>query len=221
MHKASPQGLALFFRSRPRSVRATTLRLSERLLQILPRLLHSSLGIVVGLDSQPVLADSPIALARDVKDLRDGDMAPRFGPRWLIVAVQGVAEGIDAGLVVALGKQHFSDAIAGQRALRIGVNSLLILSERAKQVVLRHQLLALQNGNPDLQVRRRLQHPIVGIDADAPRTAKRVDDILSIGANHFNALVDGLALGLDAQIDRHAKQVQILIDLANGPEALV
>ena len=114
MQKASLQGLASFFEIKTHSVGATTFRLRKRLLQVLPRLVHRSLCIVVRLHSQPVLADRAVALACNVEYLPDGDMAPGLGPRWLVVAMQGVAECIDAGLVVALGKQHLTDAIAGQ-----------------------------------------------------------------------------------------------------------
>ena len=39
------------------------------LLQILPCLVHRALGVVVGLDGQPVLVDRTVALAGDVEDL--------------------------------------------------------------------------------------------------------------------------------------------------------
>ena len=84
--------------------------------------------------------------------------------RRLVVAAQRVAVGVDAGLVVALGKEHFADAVAGQRTLRVGVEGLLVLGQCADQVALRDQLLALEDGDADLQIGRGLEHPVVGID---------------------------------------------------------
>ena len=82
------------------------------------------------------------------------DVAPDFSPARLAVAAQRIAVGVDAGLVVALGEEHFADAIAGQRALRIGVESLLVLGERAGQVALRDKLLAFEDGDADLEIGR-------------------------------------------------------------------
>ena len=54
--------------------------LAEGLLQVLAGLVDRSLGVVVGLDGEAVLVDGAVALAGDVKDFADGDMAPDLGP---------------------------------------------------------------------------------------------------------------------------------------------
>jgi hypothetical protein len=88
-----------------------------------------ALGVVVGLHGKAVLVDGAVALAGDVEDLADLDVAPDFGPAGFAVAAQGIAVGVDAGLVVALGEEQLADAVAGQRALGVGFESLLIFSE--------------------------------------------------------------------------------------------
>ena len=134
------------------SVHADAFGLAEGLLQVLACFVDRSLGVVIRLDGETVLADGAVALAGDVKDFADGDMAPNLGPGRRVVAAQGVAEGVDAGLVVALGKEHFANAIAGQGAEGVGLERLFIFVDGAEQVVLGHQLLAFQDGNADLKV---------------------------------------------------------------------
>ena len=87
-----------------------------------------------------------------------------FGPGWIAVAAEGIAEGVDAGLIVALGEEHFADAVAGERALRVGREGLLILGERAGQVALGDELLSFEDGDADLEVGRGFEHPVAGID---------------------------------------------------------
>jgi hypothetical protein len=82
-------------------------------------------------------------------------------------------------------------------------------------------LLAFEDGDAHLQVGRGLEHPVLGVDADAARAAEGVDDKLRVGAHHVDLLGFGLAVGLDAQLDRHAEEVEVLADLADGAEALV
>ncbi len=60
-----------------------------------------------------------------------------------------------------------------------------------------------------------------GSMADAAGTAEGVDDELRVGADDIDFLVFGFAVGLDAEIDRHAEEVEVLIDDADGAEALV
>ncbi len=91
-----------------------------RFLQILAGFVDRALGVVVGLHGQAVLVDGAVALAGEVEDLADGDVAPDLGPGRLVVAAKRVAEGVDRGLVVALGKQHLADAVAGQGADGVG-----------------------------------------------------------------------------------------------------
>ena len=105
--------------------------------------------------------------------------------------------------------------------MRVGVEGLLVLGQRADQVALGDQLLALEDGDAHLEIGRGLEHPVAGIDGDAARAAEGVDDILRVGADDVDLLVFGFAVGLDAQLDRHAEEVEILLDFADGAEALV
>ena len=63
------------------------------LLQVEAGLVDGALGVVVGLDGQAVLVDRAVALAGDVEDLAQGDVAPDLGPARVAVAAQGVAVG--------------------------------------------------------------------------------------------------------------------------------
>ncbi len=124
----------------------------------------AALGVVVGLDGEAVFVDGAVALAGDVEDAADCDVAPALGPGRLVVAAERIAEGVDAGLVVALGEEHFADAVAGERALRIGGEGLLVFGERAGQVALGNQLLAFEDGDAHLEIGRGFEHPVAGID---------------------------------------------------------
>ena len=63
------------------------------------RFLKSAKGIVVGLHGLTVFVDGSFALARNVEDLAQLDMAPDLRPARLPVAVNGGAIGICRGLV--------------------------------------------------------------------------------------------------------------------------
>ena len=60
-----------------------------------------------------------------------------------------------------------------------------------------------------------------GSMADAARAAEGVDDVLRVGARRRRSSGFGLAVGFDAQLDRHAEEVEVLVNLADGAEALV
>ena len=59
-------------------------------LQVHARLVDRSLGVVVGLHGQPVLIHGAVALAGEVEDFADRNMAPDLGPSRFAVAAQGV-----------------------------------------------------------------------------------------------------------------------------------
>jgi hypothetical protein len=60
-----------------------------------------------------------------------------------------------------------------------------------------------------------------GVDADAAGAAKGIDHELRVGAYDVDFLGLGFAVGFNAQLHRHAKEVEILVDIADGAEALV
>ena len=79
----------------------------------------------------------------------------------------------------------------------------------------------LEDGDADLEVGRGLEHPVAGIDGDVARAAEGIDDVLGVGADDVDSLIFGFAVGFDAQVDGHAEEVEVLVDLADGAEALV
>ena len=151
----------------------------------------------------------------------EGAVLAGSGPLLYLVAAQCIAVGVNAGLVVVLAEQDLANAVAGERALGVCVESLLVFSESASQVAFGDQLLALEDGDAHLQVRCGLEHHIVGVNADATGAAKGIHDVLRISADDFDLLVFGLAVGFNAQVDGHAEEVEVLLNLADGPEALV
>jgi hypothetical protein len=61
-------------------VHADAFGLAEGLLQVLAGFVDGALGVVVGLDGEAVLVDGAVALAGEVEDFADGDVAPDLGP---------------------------------------------------------------------------------------------------------------------------------------------
>ncbi len=189
--------------------------------EIEPRFVEGALGVVVGLDGETVFIDGAVALAGEVKDLANLNVAPDFSPRWLVVAAEGIAVGVDAGLVVALGEEDFADAVVGEGALRVGLEGFLVLREGAYEVALGDELLALEDGDADLEVGSGFEDPAVGVDGDAAGTAEGVNDELGVCADDVDFLIDGFAFGIHADVDGHVEEVEVLGDVADGAEALV
>ena len=146
-----------------------------------------ALGVVVGLDGEAVLVDGAVALAGDVEDFAELDVAPDLGPLGVAVAAQSVAEGVGGGLVVALHEEDLADAVGGERAVLVGVEGLLVLGDGAGEVALGDLLLAAQNGDADGEVGRALEQPVVGIDGDAARAAEGLDGVVRVGAGDIDA----------------------------------
>src|ERR1700688_4905284 len=82
------------------------LRPLKRLLQILPRLFQSSEGVVVRLDRLPVLIDGALALAGDVENLPQLDMAPNLRPPRISVAVDRRTVRVCRRLIVSLQEEN-------------------------------------------------------------------------------------------------------------------
>src|SRR5262249_42704212 len=72
-----------------------------------------------------------------------------------------------------------------------------------------------------LHVRRVLQNPVVWIDGDVPRPAKGVDDELRIGSDDVHPPYLGFTIGLNAQLDGHVEEVEVLLDFTDGTKSLV
>jgi hypothetical protein len=148
-------------------------------------------------------------------------VAPNLDPLGVAVAAKGIAERVGGGLVVALHEEDFADAVGGERAILVGVESLLVLDETSCEVSLGDLLLAAQDGYADGKVRRALEQPILGIDADVAGTAEGFDGVVTLGAGHVDAADFGFAVGFDAEFNGHTEEIEILLDRADGAEALV
>src|SRR4051794_41572149 len=60
-----------------------------------------------------------------------------------------------------------------------------------------------------------------GVERQSLRLTEGVHAEFGRGARYFHAFVFGISLRLDAQIDRHAERVQVLVYLPDNPESLL
>src|ERR1700688_4752449 len=60
---------------------------------------------------------------------------------------------------------------------------------------------------------------MVWIDGDPSRAPERFNRERRTGAYHFNLLVFGFTVGVNAQINRHAEQIEILRNFAGDAKA--
>jgi hypothetical protein len=95
------------------------------LLQIFPGLLQSAEGIVVGLRGLAVLTDGAFALAGDIENLAQLDMAPDFGPARLAVPVNRRPVSVGRGLIVPLIEEDLGNAVVGERTVFVEVESFV------------------------------------------------------------------------------------------------
>ena len=180
-----------------------------------------SLGVVVGLDGLAVLVDGALTLAGHVEDAAEFDVGPDLGPLGVAVAAERIAEAVGGGLVVVLLEEDFADAIGGERAVLVGVEGLLVFDEGTGEVSLADELLAAKDGYFDGQVGGGFKDPGLGVDRDAAGASEGFDGVAGIRAGDVDAADLGFALGLDAELDGHAEEVEVLRDGADGAEALV
>src|ERR1035438_6460384 len=146
-----------------------------RLLHIFPRFFEGSEGVVVGLRSLPVLSYRALALAGDIENLAQLNMAPDFGPAWLAVPINGCSVGIGGGLVVPLKEENLSNAVMREGTVLVEVEGFVEFQERARQVSLLLHRLASQDGGAQLHIAGVRQHMVVGIDRNAARTTEGLD----------------------------------------------
>src|SRR5580658_6816482 len=190
-------------------------------LQVLAAFFESAEGVVVGLDGLAVFVDGALALAGDVKNFAQLDVAPDFGPARLAVAVERGAVRIGGGLVVALEKEDFGHAVVRQRTVLVEIESFVELGERGGEVSLLLQSLPAQDGSVELDVGRVGEHVVVWVNRNAARSPEGFHGERRVGAHDFDALVFCFAVGIDAEIDGHAEKIEILINFSGHAEALV
>jgi hypothetical protein len=83
-------------------------------LQIFAGFVQGAEGVVVGLGRLAVLADGAFALAGDIENLAELDVAPDFGPARLAVPINGCPVGVGRRLVVPLIEENLGDAVVGE-----------------------------------------------------------------------------------------------------------
>ena len=91
-----------------------------------------------------VFVDGALALAGDIEDFSQLNMAPDFSPARLPVAVDGRSVGVRRGLVVSLQEKDLRDAIVGKGTVLVQVEGLVEFGERSGQVALLLQKNGIQ-----------------------------------------------------------------------------
>ena len=84
------------------------------------------MGVVIRLESLAVLVGGALSLVGNVENLPELDMAPDLGPLWLTIAVESFTIGVRGGLIVLLQEENLGDAVMSQRAVVVGIKSLLV-----------------------------------------------------------------------------------------------
>ena len=103
----------------------------------------------------------------------------------------------------------------------VGVEGLLVFDKRAGEVALGYKLLAAQDGDADGEVGGGLEEPLLGVEGDAARTAEGFYGVGGVGPGDVDLAFFGFAVGLDAKLDGHAEEVEVLGDGSDGAETLV
>src|SRR6202162_3891412 len=145
-------------------------------------------------------------------------MAPYFGPARLSVAVDGSAVGVGRRLVISLQEENFCDAVVSQRTVLVEIEGLVEFGERAGEIALLLQRHPAKNRRTQLHVGRVGEDVMVGIDGDAPRASEGFDSEGRTGADYFEVLVFGFAVGVNTQVGGHAETVEILRNLTRNAE---
>ena len=107
-----------------------------RLLQVLTCRIQRALGVVVGLQRLAILVDRAFALAGEIEDLAELDVAPDLSPFRIAIAIQGVAVGVCRSLVIALQVEDFRDTVMRERTVAVDVERLLELAQGLSQIAL-------------------------------------------------------------------------------------
>src|ERR1700733_5204754 len=188
-------------------------------LQIFSGFLEGAEGIVVGLQSLTIFVDGPFALAGDVENLAELDVAPDFSPARLAIPIQTFAVSIGRRLIIPLQEKDFGNSVVGQRAIFVEIERFVELQQRASQVALLLHGLSTQNGGAQLHVAGVGEHAMIWINGDAARTAESLNRKWRVCADHFHALIFGPSVGIDAQVYWHAEQVKILRNFAGDAES--
>ena len=80
-------------------------------MQITPRLIERTLGVVVGLQRLPILVGGAFTLTGGVEYLAETDVTPHLCPSRLAIAIQAITVSIRRSLIVVLQEEHFGYAV--------------------------------------------------------------------------------------------------------------
>src|SRR5439155_16511266 len=93
------------------AVRAARLRRFIGLLQITPRLIERTLGVVVRLQRLPILVGGAFTLTGGVEYFAETDVTPHLCPLRHAIAIQAITVSIRRSLIVVLQEEHFGYAV--------------------------------------------------------------------------------------------------------------
>src|ERR1700689_3588066 len=99
------------------------------MLDILLRLFHRALSVVLGAQGLLILVDRtlPRRTADRVIDLPHIDVRPNLGPLGLKIAIEGAAIRVEGALKVTLLKENLRNTIVRQGTLPVHIERFLVL----------------------------------------------------------------------------------------------
>ena len=149
-------------------------------------------------------------------------MAPNVDPLGVQVAAERGAKGVRSGLKVFLVKHGFAHAEMSERIAGLKIQSVLIFLDSLVVLAVFGKAFASCDERADSQAGAGFQHVVIGIDHDSVRLgpAERVDLECLRCSGHQDLLVFGVSFRVHADFNRHAKCIEILVNLAHDFETL-
>jgi len=162
----------------------------------------------------------PFALARGIKNLTKLQMAPDFRPAADRRRRSRTHDTRCSGLV-PLQIKYFRNAVVGERTVLVDFQRLVELAQCAARSALRIRPCPRAEWNERILMSFELVSTrLSGSTRNTARASEGLNRKRRIRANHFDALLLRLSVGIALKFHRHAEQIEILIDLADHPESL-
>src|SRR5215472_5489233 len=179
-------------------------------------------GVILRALGQAVFVYRALALAQDVVNLSDVDVAPYLNPLRVEIAAERRAERVCRRLIILLVEVGLAGPEMRQRIRGLDIECVLIFLNGLVVPPERGQRLSTRDGRADSKFRARLQEIIIGIDGNAAwfRTTEGLQLKLGRRAGHKDFLDFRIALGIDLDVHRHAKRVELLMELADHLKTL-
>src|SRR3954471_5810072 len=165
--------------------------------QVFPGFVQSALRGVSGLDGLAIFIHGALTLAGGIEDLAQHNVAPNLSPARIAVTIERFAKLIRGRLIIALREENIGDAVVGQRTILVYVQGFVQFRKRFREIALCCKLLSAADSDAHAQIAGIFEHPVIGIEHQAARLAKRVNGKSGIGANDFNALHLSLAVSIN------------------------